>query len=441
MRMEMRFSWLFLLTLFSLQPALAQKRGNQLPLPARELTPAFRASDFIDSIGANTHLLFKGYASSNLVFIQQDLAYLGITHIRDSSVGVVPKYKAFAKNGIRLNFVWSYGSLADFISQATQLERAYPGAIASIEGPNEADIGRYTFRNLSGPVAANAAQKALHAAVRHNPVLAGVPIVAWSLADTTNALRQGNLTGYADFGNLHDYFFGDFTRPTLPQLEAKISTIRSVVLPGLPIISTETGYSTACLDKSGYGTSEIAQAKLLVNTLLDHTVAEVRTTYIYELIDDLPDPGRNNLEYGFGIFDTNNRPKPAAIALRNLLSLLRDSGTVARTFSPRQLTYAVSGMPPTGNSLVFEKSDGTFDIVLWNEPGIWDPVTRQDVSAQPSTVTLSLGRNFSAVAAYDPFQGTASLATYNKVDRIQLIISDHAVVVQASPAQAASESP
>jgi hypothetical protein len=157
-------------------------------------------------------------------------------------------------------------------------------------------------------------------------------------------------------------------------------------------------------------------------------------TYIYELIDDHTGPGHDNLEYEFGIFDAQNRPKPAAIALRNLLLLLHDSGSDSKTFRPRQLHYALAGMPPTGNSLTFEKSDGSFNVVLWNEPPIWDPVTHEDVPAQSSSVTLGLGQEFSVVSVYDPILGTAPLATFDHVDHVQLTISDHGVIVQARPA-------
>src|SRR4051812_39191873 len=84
---------------------------------------------------------------------------------------------------------------------------------------------------------------------------------------------------------------------------------------------------------------------------------------------------------------------PTKISL--IISCLRVDGWVEQlpsTFTPGQLNYSLTGMPSAANAYLFEKSNGTFDLALWNEPTIWNPGTHQAITASNNTVTVNLGQ-------------------------------------------------
>ena len=397
---------------------------------------ATRTEDFTNSIGINTHIGDTKYPTlSNLNSVEADLGYLGIKNIRDAGGStIISQFEALAAQGIKIDFTDYYysTSMSTFISQAAQVDMAYPGAIAFIEGPNEADgSGGYSYNGLSGAAAADQNQKDLYAAVQANSTLTGMPIIVWPLSFESNASLQGNMTGYANFGNLHDYYSGNFSTPILLQLQAAIATEQSIVLPGAPIMVTETGYSTATLDPSGYGVDNATQAKLTIDTVLDGAKVGLKMDYLYDLIDDNADAS-NGVFNQNGLFDGNNQPKPAATALKNLVSVLSDTGSNATTFTADGLNYVLAGMPSTANFYLFEKSNGTFDLALWNEPDIWNPSTHQQIATPTNPITVNLGQTFGTVAVYDPITGSTPIATYNNVSQIQVGLSADALIVEAS---------
>ena len=107
--------------------------------------------------------------------------------------------------------------------------------------------------------------------------------------------------------------------------------------------------------------------------LCDAAKFGVSQTYLYDLLDAYA-PGSKQGDDGFGLFDYNNQPKAAAVALHNLTTLLADPGA-SDSFTPTPINVAVKGVSSNGGSLTMEKSSGEYDIVVWDEPAIWNPLT------------------------------------------------------------------
>jgi hypothetical protein len=92
----------------------------------------------------------------------------------------------------------------------------------------------------------------------------------------------------------------------------------------------------------------------------------------------------------------------------------------------------VTGLPSTGDWLLMEKSNGAFDLAVWNMPDIWDDA-RQTAVAQPAVpVTVNLGATYHNVSVYDPLKGTGAIANYTDVSSFTLQAPDHPLIVEFS---------
>jgi hypothetical protein len=172
----------------------------------------------------------------------------------------------------------------------------------------------------------------------------------------------------------------------------------------------------------------------MLDGLLDAYQAGASATYLYELLDDRADPGMTDGENHFGLFNADGTPKPAAIAVHNLTSLLADAGATAGSFTPGTLGYVVAGLLETGSSLLLAKSDGSFDLAVWAEPQIRASSTSPaEVAAPLVPVTVTFDHNEASVVVYDPLLGTAPIASYSNVRSIALGITDHPLIVAIQP--------
>jgi hypothetical protein len=135
----------------------------------------------------------------------------------------------------------------------------------------------------------------------------------------------------------------------------------------------------------------------------------------------------------------DDSPKPAATAIHNLTSILQDSGPDAASFSPGSLDYSVSGLSDTGHTSLTEKSNGSFQAIIWNELPVWDPVSHQPIANSSTSVTVNLGQNFGTVEVFDPLQSANAVQTLHNVSALNLDVSDHLLVVQASSANGGAD--
>ena len=89
-------------------------------------------------------------------------------------------------------------------------------------------------------------------------------------------------------------------------------------------------------------------------------------------------------------------------------------------------------MPAAGHSLVFERSDGTFILAVWNDAAIWDNTYYAPIAVSPSAIKLTPSVTSRSINVYDPFVGTSAVTT-SASGSIQFSLSDHPVFVFISP--------
>ena len=122
----------------------------------------------------------------------------------------------------------------------------------------------------------------------------------------------------------------------------------------MPRVTTETGCTI-----DGPITEEI-QALNLLSMYLDQFKRGWSHTAVY-LLRDRTDEGGNQ---SFGFFKPDYTPRKAAVYLHNLTTILADRGSLAK---PGQLNYSIAEQPATVHDMLLQKSDGTFELVVWGE--------------------------------------------------------------------------
>jgi hypothetical protein len=271
-------------------------------------------------------------------------------------------------------------------------------------------------------------QQSLYHTVNSDPLLAGTPVFNLTAVLSNSYTQLGNLSSAADYANVHAYVW-DGTSPNGGLLN--YINRGQIDAPGLPTVFSEAGYDTMTSDTMS-GVDQTVQAKYTLDTFMDAFNDGVSRTYIYELLDEVSDPNYTSIYDHFGLFNNDGSPKPAATAIHNLTEILSDPNA-SGSFTPGRLNYTLSGMPAAGNNILLQKSNGSFDLVLWAEPQIWSSTLQQEIAAPTSQVTVNLGNTYSSVAVYDPLVGSTPIVTSSNVQLAQLALADHPVILSVSP--------
>ena len=428
-----------LFLLFSVASSVFSVHSTTL---AQSVQQAKSAAAFVDSIGVNTHFTYPDtpYLGS-FPQAKQKLLDLGVSHIRDGVARESYKYEPMrdlCNSGIRLHTgvgerIEGYGGPLDFGKLDNSLgviKDHYLGCVESIEGPNEYDINSDGDPNWGATL--RRYMETAYNKIKTDPALSNVSVVAPSVA-YYNVEPAGNMSAMLDYGNLHSYPGGN--QPTAG-LEANIEYTRG--LSGTkPYYVTETGYHTATNNDSevagGWaqrGVSENAAAKYIPRMIVEYFRQGIARTYLYEFIDEFPDPERDNQEKNFGLLRNDLSEKPSYVSLKNTIALLKDSD--AKASASGGLSYSLEGDLKDIHQLLLQKQDGSFYLVLWQEVPSYDYASKSDINHNPRQLTLKLGTQVGKAQTYLPLNGTTPVNTYTKVSSINLQVPDHLLIVRLS---------
>jgi hypothetical protein len=421
---------------------------------AAEAITAVRASDFLNSIGVCTHI---GQGIDRAPQCATALAYAGVRNIRDDgNARHVPDWISVHKEaGVRVVLTWSGpgdAAISSLISSSRQLAAA--GALLALEGPNEPNNWAVTYQGQKSqskstfmPVANW--QRAFYSKVKSDPVLKDYPVFHSSEAGGSEPDNVGlqfltipkgagtlmpDGTQYADYANVHNYIcrrpkiidnmawlnadplFHDWTDGIYVEYgktwRKGFPGYSNADLVTLPRVTTETGWATG-----GKGLTQDQQGRLYLNIYL----AQFKQGFKYSFIYMLRDGGGGDA--GYGIFDTNYRPKTSATYLHNLTTILADKSS---SFAPEKVNYSITGKPATVHDLLLQKSNGTLELAVWGEQ-----------VKGTNSVTVNLGSIYRTVSVYDPTVGTTAIQTFSNVASVPLTLSDHPLIVELQSDRAA----
>lgn len=405
---------------------------------SRPLTPqtpaasvrAVPADALIETMGvaAKVH-----YASDqDYAVIKAKLPGLGIRYLRDggSSETYYRRVRELSKIG---GFKWTMVmDPRDGFTGSNVPEKGIlpilPHVIA-VEGPNEWDVQpNLKYRDQSFPIATRLFQSEMYRAVKgyrdRNPAVQSrvraIQVLAPSLAYHQNAEKQGVVE--ADKGNLHSYPGGTSALPDR-SLDDNIKSIRRLLRNRqAQLVATETGYCNefspqGCTNQGGV--SERAAAKYANRLYLEYFLRGVYRTHLYNF----------SLDEWSLFLRRDGSVKPAYNAVRDFVQLLKDPG---RTFTPSSLRYSLAGNLNDVKSVLLQKRNGTFYLVLWLNVS---SVTRdyKDIETARS-VTLKFPSTIARSRVYLPtFKGLSPQQTYTNSRQISLSVPDHPLVVELRP--------
>ncbi len=381
-------------------------------MPGTALTVAVATMTVTSSIGINTHADFNKYGYQNPAVTAASINYLGIKNLRDcpgnaSDVGPNGLWQQIANaTGAKFDAYMTEGSPAsDMANLARVPQLAAQGILNFIEGGNENDDPYAISQGNSIAWTARFQQQ-----VFSTGRALGLPVINMSFGSgwtpqnsyRGNYDKVGDLSQFADYANAHTY-------PTKAQMPgASIRRLNANALlaaASRPVITTEIGWNNSQI-------STADAARFALDAVFDGIKHGNPKTYFYALFDDAS--GK------FGLMNQDGSPKPAGAALHNLTAILADNGA-PRTDS---LNYGLTGVTANDSSLLMEKSDGTFQLALWNE------------ADADHAVTLTLGAVAPTIKLYDPLTDASAIQTVPNASSITVNVPTHPVIVEMAASTA-----
>jgi hypothetical protein len=441
---HLRLSWLLLTSLFL--AACQQTRAENYDSSA--VHKATSANSFVESIGINTHINYDNTAYGNYAdLVKPSLQYLGVRHIRDNLADddfMLNPYRDLHKEGIKLTGLVPYET--ESMAALTMMIKKQRDVLEAVEGPNETDeFSQFSYQGRGFPIGTIAFMKDFYRAIKNDPSLRDLPVLQTTLAFPGKALRKGtradalrDLSAYADYGNSHNYF--SFGEAPSKKINEDHLPLNLPITPGKPMMSSEGGYQMG--EGDGYkGTwddsqsapfSEDVHGRYMLRYVLEQYRLGYQRSFIYELLDsDQPK---------WGLFRADGTPRAAAYGLGSMIKILGEGRWNNATknwdvpnFSPGRLDYSLAGAPTSVHSLMLQKSDGRFYLILWNEVINWDAVTAKPVFPANVSVTLKINQPIRQVSIFLPLTHGTKTTTTATSNTISLSIPDHPLIAEITP--------
>jgi hypothetical protein len=383
--------------------ALSAISGGSLHAQALPVEQAAPAQALINTSGVVTHLNYTDSAYyTNWPSTFNALQTLGVKHIRDG-YGNFPadsplwaRHQQLMNAGITTDYVVAYDTsitaqaIQQFASKVTDME--------ALEAPNECDVSGLCGGN-GGTGIANAVSllPTLHTAAQN----LHIPLLGPSFADYTSYSVPGNIASQMDLNNVHIYFGGRNPGSSgwgdpdaLGNRYGSLNFWYDMAWNDAPYITpavTETGYMSFPTTNKPYTLPESVETAYTQRTLLLNFMHGFQETFFYELMDD------PSSDAGYGLLRPDMTEKPAFIGLSNMLNLLKDTDT---NFTPGKLPFQISGGDSNLNHLLFQKTDGSYWLVLWLEVPSWDPANMAPLKVTPEKISIALNSPYKTVTNY-----------------------------------------
>lgn len=394
---------------------------------------ARRADDFVDSIGVNTHLQYNEsvYYKNYENLIKPKLLGLGVRHIRDACTrnmnGFMDRLKELRElGGIRTTMVCDP---RDATTQETVslIKELGTDVVEAVQATNEYNLsggGNWAndLRNY---------QKQLWQAIKGDGATSSVKVYGPSLVEAGAYNTLGDMSAYQDYGTMNNYMSGrnpgngGWGSDGYGSLDWNVRSVKKASVSD-PIITTESGYHSVTSTSNGHkGVPEDIAAIYTPRLLLEQFNYGIPRTYIYELINTYYNPG--SLYMNFGLLRNDGSEKPAYTALKNLINLLKDSGT---SFTPGSLDYVLSGDTENIHHTLLQKQDGKFYLILWQEVYGYNVDTKQYISVSSQKVSVTLNTSISKATTYVPNDSSSFKSSQTYPKQLDIDVSDRLVVIE-----------
>jgi hypothetical protein len=314
-------------------------------------------------------------------------------------------------------------------------------------GVQSGDTIQFSAQGVTGPsaaplpqLAASVAESLLYQVAIYNANAADANLAGVNIANYTSYFgnttpNPPSISGTANYNNIHFYPSPGGVQPTtyVGSTMAAYLNPASQPIVGLPTVITEGGYCTPSPQTGAV--DQTTQARLEMNLYFDMFSAGVPYTTLYVLFDF--NTGDSSCFDNYGFYQSDQATiKANGTAVKNTYTILNDTGGTALTFTPGRFNYSISGLPAGGagggNSLLLEKSNGTWEIVIWKEPTIWNDTTHSEVTPSTSSLTVSLPITATTVNVYDPIVSTTPTIT-SGVSSVSVSLAADVQIVEVIP--------
>jgi hypothetical protein len=367
-----------------------------------------RSGVAVGMLGVNTHIDFANYGYQNLTTVEASINYLGVKNLRDSpeaasdaqtwlqvSQATGAKFDAYTPEGSPANMTASLNLMPQLASE---------GILNYIEGGNEEDDAYAVSLGNTLQITAHFQQQVWAMGQQ-----LGLSVINMSFGSGWTAANNwqgdygavGDLSAYTSYGNAHTYpGVGQGTDWSMQRLNGLAQLAAST----RPVITTEIGWDT----NAGWTQAQVATNVL--QAAMDGMKDGDVKTYFYSLFND----GSGN----FGLMNQNGTPTPAGTALHDLTTLLADTGSTASTFTTATLGYTLGGTTTNDNTLLFEKSAGSYWLSLWNE------------NDAAHNVKVTLGSTAAEIKVFAPISGTTAVQDVTNAGSVTLSVGANPELVE-----------
>lgn len=403
------------------------------PYPAKPSVAARSAHVFADTVGINVHLSMDDTAAGNFAHSKVRLAELGVKHIRDGlCTGCSISHDRIAslgQMGIKSQLIigWLAEGMPKVDANLWLIRAKLLRYVSGIEAPNEPDVNPgYSVEAM------RKYQAGLWFRAKGNSQTKHIPVIGPTLVHRWNRQPLGDLSAYMDQGNMHPYPGG---RPPLHNIaDEKLSS--TYISGWKPLTATEIGYHTDLTQTGHKPASERAIAMYTPRTYLEAFRHGVKRTFAYHLVDPFSEADRaargwSTMENSFGLMRADWTPKPAFLALRNLLRVLKIRSWPVS--SPGALRFGLEGAGPDVHHLLLRADDGSFALALWRNVSVWDPDARADLHPTPDQFEVVLGEPVSLAQRFDPVDSEVERRRWSYPRRIPVELGGAPVVLRLTP--------
>lgn len=414
----------------------ASEGGHSAPVETP--SPTLPAKAVVDQIGVVIHLSFFDTAYNKFdSIVRPRLLDLGIRHIRDGALtngnsGTLGTYykrlSTLAADGIKSCLVVFDATTPAYLTDLSKLEQIYDSAghgVECFEGANEPNLKS----NARWAEIGKNRQKELYEAVHSNPRLSHIAVLGpspWG----ESAQRLGDVSAFVDYGNWHTYSGGQNPEWAGKSGVGDYLAQATGLYRNKRVITTEAGYHSAMNvpPRKHRPTPEDIVARYMPRMILWNLKSGFVRSYIYELIDT-HSKGDTDPESNFGLIRPDGSPKPSYFAVKNLIRIFSDSGTVSNL---REINWSISSRTSDIKSLLFQKSDGSHLLALWLGVPAWDPDRRERIEVAPVATELTLPASINkAIVSQFSDDGTVSeRETPLRNGKLNLTVSDKLTVIR-----------
>ena len=165
------------------------------------------------------------------------------------------------------------------------------------------------------------------------------------------------------------------------------------------------------------------------------THPDIARGFIYQLVDNHPDPNLVSPPFQMGLINYNLQPKPTYYAVRNMMHIMCDG---SQPFAVGSLNYTLSGNLADVRHISFQKTNRAYYLLIWLEK--LSMLRNSPINNPPQSVKLQFAKTVKAVRLYRPSDTTGQISagnqprqTYNNPNSLDLKIYDDITILEIVP--------